>query len=134
MEELIRRSDAIAICKRFASAKYRVPYLEQAFDAIPAVEPWDLYDCDEWCRDCKEYDTEKHNCPRWNRVIRRTLEDNQPKQGEWIINDTGDTECSVCGKTENRFIYGTENWYGIGESRFCPNCGTKMKGADDEID
>lgn len=30
---------------------------------------------DEWCTDCKEYDTEKHCCPRFNRVIRNTLKD-----------------------------------------------------------
>lgn len=27
----------------------------------------------EWCADCKEYDTEKHCCPRFNKVIRRTM-------------------------------------------------------------
>lgn len=56
----------------------------------------------------------------------------ESKQGEWIINDAGDTECSVCGETENKFIYGTESWYGKGESRFCPNCGARMKGINDE--
>ena len=34
---------------------------------------------DEWCTDCKEYDKEKHSCPRWNRVIRQTLQDAQPE-------------------------------------------------------
>lgn len=34
---------------------------------------------DEWCTDCKEYDQERHCCPRWNRVIRETLKDAQPK-------------------------------------------------------
>ena len=29
---------------------------------------------DEWCSDCKEYDSEKHCCPRFNRVIRQTVE------------------------------------------------------------
>lgn len=29
----------------------------------------------EWCTDCKEYDHEKHCCPRWNKVIRNTLND-----------------------------------------------------------
>lgn len=29
----------------------------------------------EWCTDCKEYDHEKHCCPRWNKVIRTTLND-----------------------------------------------------------
>lgn len=33
---------------------------------------------DEWCTDCKEYDQEKHCCPRWNRVIRQTLSE-QPE-------------------------------------------------------
>ena len=29
----------------------------------------------EWCTDCKEYDTEKHCCPRFNKVIRHTMND-----------------------------------------------------------
>ena len=32
-------------------------------------------DADVWCEDCKEYDKEHHNCPRFNRVIRTALED-----------------------------------------------------------
>lgn len=28
----------------------------------------------EWCHDCKEYDTEKHCCHRWTKVIRQTVE------------------------------------------------------------
>lgn len=31
---------------------------------------------EEWCTDCKEYDNEKHCCPRFNKVIRTTLNDN----------------------------------------------------------
>lgn len=27
----------------------------------------------EWCTGCKEYNTEKHCCPRFNQVIRRTM-------------------------------------------------------------
>ena len=38
-------------------------------------------DTDEWCTDCKEYDTDKHSCPRFNRVIRSALQDAEPK---WI--------------------------------------------------
>ena len=30
---------------------------------------------DEWCVDCKEYDHEKNCCPRFNRVIRNTVEE-----------------------------------------------------------
>ena len=29
----------------------------------------------EWCHDCKEYDKEKHHCPRWCKVIRTTVEE-----------------------------------------------------------
>lgn len=35
---------------------------------------------DEWCTDCKEYDQEKHCCPRFNRVIRNALKDAQPER------------------------------------------------------
>lgn len=38
---------------------------------------------DEWCDDCKEYDNERHCCPRWNRVIRQTVEDMQAAQPGW---------------------------------------------------
>ena len=30
---------------------------------------------DEHCTDCKEYDHQRHCCPRWNKVIRTTLND-----------------------------------------------------------
>ena len=52
-------------------------------------------------------------------------------QGEWIVSDK-DSVCSVCGKDEAEFICGTEDWYGYGLSNYCPNCGARMKGADDE--
>jgi len=54
-------------------------------------------------------------------------------QGEWIIS-TSDHEsiCSVCGEKEAEFIYGTEMWYGLGKSKFCPSCGARTKGVDDE--
>ena len=29
----------------------------------------------EWCHDCKEYNAERHCCPRWNKVIRNTVEE-----------------------------------------------------------
>ena len=55
------------------------------------------------------------------------------RQGEWIVNMPNyESICSVCGAKETDFIYGTEMWYGLGESKFCPSCGARMKGADDE--
>ena len=38
---------------------------------LPSAQP----DLDEWCTDCKEYDQNRHCCPRWNRVIRETVEE-----------------------------------------------------------
>ena len=52
-------------------------------------------------------------------------------EGKWIVSEDGDSICSVCGESEDWFIYGTENWYGKGYSNYCPNCGAKMKGAEE---
>ena len=52
-------------------------------------------------------------------------------QGEWIVSSKNSI-CPVCGKDEAEFICGTEDWYGYGLSNYCPNCGARMKGIDDE--
>lgn len=41
------------------------------FKNAPTIEP----ELSETCTDCKEYDQERHCCPRWNRVIRETVKD-----------------------------------------------------------
>lgn len=46
--------------------------------ALPTAQP----ELNEWCHDCKEYDKEHHCCPRWNRVIRTTLEEAQQVRTE----------------------------------------------------
>lgn len=51
-------------------------YLKEYF--MPSAQP--EYKLDEWCEDCKEYDHERHCCPRFNRVIRETLEEIQAEQ------------------------------------------------------
>ena len=43
-------------------------------------------------------------------------------QGEWVSNHDGSWNCSECGLRV--LIYAKGN--------FCPNCGARMKGADDE--
>ena len=53
--------------------------------------------------------------------------------GKWIVNILDyKSVCSICGAKETNFIYGTEMWYGLGESKFCPNCGAKMNNNDNE--
>lgn len=56
-----------------------------------------------------------------------TIDADRPK-GEWIV-DISDYKsmCSVCGANEMHFIYGTEMWYGLGKSNFCPYCGADMR-------
>ena len=45
----------------------------------------------------------------------------EPKRGEWVDDDfVGQYRCSEC------------DYYAIDEYDFCPNCGARMKGADDE--
>jgi len=36
------------------------------------------------CLDCKNYDKENHNCPRYCEVIKEALEETKKPQGEWI--------------------------------------------------
>lgn len=77
---------------------------------------------DEWCTDCKEYDTEKKCCPRFNKVIRGAVVD-RPK-GEWIntaLSDRSDNIiCDQCG------------YDSIARYNFCPNCGADMRGDQNE--
>lgn len=42
-------------------------------EGLPSAQPEIKWD--EWCTDCKEYDQERHSCPRFNRVIRTALDD-----------------------------------------------------------
>lgn len=37
---------------------------------------------DEWCDSCQEYDHNKHCCPRWNKVIKNTVEELKAAQPE----------------------------------------------------
>ena len=100
--------------------------VNDAIDAVIAVPSAQHYD--EWCTDCKEYDHERHCCPRWNRVIREALNDAQPerKTGQWlgVSADRYTTVasyvyvCSECGETN------------VGKTRYCPHCGASMKGEE----
>lgn len=101
-------------------------------DNAQTIEPEEEF---EWCHDCKEYDQEKHCCPRWSKQIRKTVakleEYYKPKCGVWIkpyddesILITG--RCSACG-WESHLL--EDDVVGM---PFCPNCGARMKGKDNE--
>lgn len=55
---------------------------ETALDCLNNM-PSEHRNMDEWCTDCKEYDQERHCCPRWNRVIRNTVEELKAEH-RWI--------------------------------------------------
>lgn len=93
---------------------------------------------DEWCTDCKEYDAERHSCPRWNRVIRETLNEVR-KKGKWIYHERREPVWDITGvKTwgvayrcpECSFIHSVIEDFGI--YSYCPNCGADMRGEQDE--
>ena len=48
-----------------------VEALQMAINALDQPEP----NYDEWCETCKEYDAERHCCPRFNHVIQETVQE-----------------------------------------------------------
>ena len=82
MADLISRQAALDAVIRFSTkegASVQCTDLYTEINSLPSAQP----DLDEWCTDCKEYDQERHCCPRWSRVIRQILKDAQPEQ-RWI--------------------------------------------------
>ena len=88
MDDLIRRADAIdGLDGHWVERRSLNDWQEGWNAALDWVQGYYLKDLpsvqrdtDEWCKDCSEYDSERHCCPRWNRVIRETLKDAQ----QWI--------------------------------------------------
>jgi len=108
---------------------FRDGYAE-ALEANDAVEF-------EWCHDCKEYDQNAHCCHRWTKVIRTTVNDLKTqgyepvKHGKWIMDRTGAEYCSECGK----YPFDDGEYHIVGwHSDYCPHCGAKMGGDNDEQD
>ena len=53
------------------------------------------------------------------------------QQGEWIGYEVP-SKCSVCGHCWDEYVFGQEIWYDGSVPNYCPHCGARMKGADDE--
>lgn len=104
--------------------------------AMPSAQP--EYRLDEWCTDCKEYDTEKHCCPRFNQVIRTTLNEmkSERKKGKWIYGEdnpgTGRDGwfCSECEHFEMWDYSADMKSAELNLPNFCPNCGARMTEED----
>lgn len=75
----MKRKDALWVmqmCRdRDARSEAEIEAFDTAIDALKREQP------DEWCDDCKEYDTEKKCCPRFNRVIRGAMKREPSEDG-----------------------------------------------------
>lgn len=90
---------------------------------LPSAQPEHRFD--EWCTDCKEYDHERHCCPRFNAVIRRTIEDLEAdrKKGRWLPDNIVDESYWVCSCCK----FPSEAFAANVLYNFCPNCGARME-------
>ena len=71
--------------------------MKQWLEHLPSAQP----DIDEWCTDCKEYDSERHCCPRYNRVIREAVK--EAKEERVRCKDCQEFDCYGCEwKAERR--------------------------------
>jgi hypothetical protein len=88
-------------CEDAISRQAAIDALDKRFDEIPMEQTTEIlllrkdlrtlspvqpkYNTSEWCKTCKEYNHDKHCCPRYNNVIRETVEEiKQSKTGHWI--------------------------------------------------
>ena len=85
-------------------------------DAIGAVIEW---------YGCKPNDIEA-----FEKIIEAIPSAVRP-QGEWKGYEIP-SECSVCGHNWDEYVFGQELWHDGSVPNYCPHCGAKMKGADDE--
>ena len=97
MSDLISRKAAIDAMKSISDSICE----QQAIDALcelPSAQPEHTNSCytNSWCIDCKEYDTENKCCPRYNRVIKQTLDDAY-RHGETEAEARYHAEIIACG-------------------------------------
>lgn len=146
MDELISREAAIDAIEQydFVYPKYMERFVIELRDAIKADLKDDIEELpsahpelDEWCTDCKEYDHERHCCPRYNRVIRESLaeireaQSTEPKADERLVpkkpyttfvpyfykRDENIVQCPNC-KRRLRTSRTVKN-----HDAYCPRCG-----------
>lgn len=73
-EKSIRCMEEV-VAKQFSRRRLVSEAIATAILALKEVEKHE--ETFEWCAGCKEYDYERHCCPRWNKTIRDTVEENK---------------------------------------------------------
>ena len=85
----------------------------EKIEALPSAQP--EQNLDEWCDSCKEYDKEKHSCPRWNKVIKNTVDElksAQPEQCEDAVSRTDALKFKCdCYDSEGHLLYAVPTGY-----------------------
>lgn len=133
MSELNKKNDKLismmaaidALCHRCDLVSDGTPCTEKCNDIkilemLTSAQP----DLDEWCKDCKEYDSEKHCCHRFGKVIRKTVEELKADNPEII-------RCGKCKHHEGEtYCHERDDlWY---ENDFCSYA--ERRGEEDDED
>ena len=137
MRDLIDREKLSIICYTDTEGREDtfdegVRWVLEKIDEMPNVSMEEF----EWCHDCREYDQEKHCCPRWTKVIRQTVEEMKTdgyaplKHGHWILDDDGLIICSECEEhAPQKMFIDIKDLSGrcyFVKTPYCPDCGAKM--------
>ena len=96
---------------KFETEKDKNKFIHLIRDTAPSAQP----DLDEWCNTCREYDHERHCCPRFNRVIREALKEAQPE-----VIHCRDCRYENMGECEHKFgllVANEENYCSYAERR-----------------
>lgn len=141
MSDLIKRSDAIEVAYQLR----RKPNDEEwdwwirSFNAIPSADrlqkviaqvTFDEEKLREIVKEAVERFKEEYEVadrPQGEWTEREVFRSDDNDTSNPIIDDWQSAKCSVCGKYHTTpYLYYFDNF------NFCPHCGAKMKGADDE--
>lgn len=77
-EKAIRFMEEV-VAKQFSRRRLVSEAIATAILALKEVEKHE--ETFEWCAGCKEYDYERHCCPRWSKLIRDTVKDLKEQYG-----------------------------------------------------
>lgn len=88
----------------FESGKKVIEHLKQ----MPYAQPEHTNSCyiNSWCIGCKEYDHERKCCPRYNRVIRQTLDEayaHGETEAEYRFHKT-EKRCDTCRHEKSQWF------------------------------